>query len=310
MLNTVHVRTFLAVIDTGSYSAAAESLHMSQPAVSQQIRALEEQLGEVRLFRRVGQRMVLTTAGEELAGSARELVALAERAEQHILALRGQIIGRLRIGCSPGGGIRWLPPLLATFRGLHPGVTITLEVGTSEILIEELNTGRLAMLLLEDQQRRRGWEYTAIASEGLVLIGPPGHPLLQQERVPPGVLRDHPLVLPPAGSPLRRSVDEALRRRNATITASQIVLETESCEAMLSAVQAGMGLAFVPEAILPARADGFGVVDLHSSRLQQDWFVARLRERTYPPAAAALFAFLTSPEARNILTRLGLQVAV
>ncbi|MCS6889429.1 MAG: LysR family transcriptional regulator, partial [Chloroflexus sp.] len=91
MLNTVHLQTFLAVVETGSFSAAAKRLHMSQPAVSQQIRALEEQVGGVRLFRRSGQQMVLTLAGEQLLSSARELVAMAERAVQAVSALRGQI---------------------------------------------------------------------------------------------------------------------------------------------------------------------------------------------------------------------------
>ena len=97
MLNTLHLQTFLAVVEAGNYSAAAERLHMSQPAVSQHIRALEEQLDNVRLFRRVGQQMLLTHAGEELVGSAREMMALAMRAEESIRALRGQISGHVTI---------------------------------------------------------------------------------------------------------------------------------------------------------------------------------------------------------------------
>ncbi|PMP74137.1 MAG: LysR family transcriptional regulator, partial [Chloroflexus aggregans] len=103
MLNTVHLQTFLAVVETGSFSAAAKRLHMSQPAVSQQIRTLEEQMGGVRLFRRSGQQMVLTLAGEQLLSNARELVAMAERTVQAVSALRGQIGGRGRGGGVAGG---------------------------------------------------------------------------------------------------------------------------------------------------------------------------------------------------------------
>ncbi|MBC8074655.1 MAG: LysR family transcriptional regulator, partial [Chloroflexales bacterium] len=84
MLNTFHLRTFVSVADAGSYSAAAALLHLSQPAVSQHIHALEEQLDGVRLFRRVGKKMVPTHAGEELLRTARELVTLATHAEESI----------------------------------------------------------------------------------------------------------------------------------------------------------------------------------------------------------------------------------
>lgn len=89
MLNTVHLQTFLAVVETGSYSAAAERLHLSQPAVSSHIRALEAQLDQVRLFRRVGQQMLPTQAGEELIAMARNMLELATQAEERIRSLGG-----------------------------------------------------------------------------------------------------------------------------------------------------------------------------------------------------------------------------
>ncbi|RRR68085.1 MAG: LysR family transcriptional regulator, partial [Candidatus Viridilinea halotolerans] len=132
MLNTFHLRTFLAVVDAGSYSAAAEVLHMSQPAISQQIRALEEQLGEMRLFRRVGKKMVLTHAGEELLLTARELVQLATRAEENLLALKGQVTGRVVLGCSSSSGERLLPCLLADFQPQYPAIMLELVVAPSD----------------------------------------------------------------------------------------------------------------------------------------------------------------------------------
>src|SRR5918997_429955 len=97
MLNADLLQTFLAVADSGSYTAAATRLGFTQPAVSQQIRALEVQIGSTRLFRRSGQRMRLTQAGEELLGLARELVGLAERAERHMLELQGHVSGRVAL---------------------------------------------------------------------------------------------------------------------------------------------------------------------------------------------------------------------
>ena len=119
MLNTLHLQTFLAVVEAGNYSAAAERLHMSQPAVSQHIRALEDQLDHVRLFRRVGQQMLMTHAGEDLVESAREMLALSARAEESIRALRGQISGRVIMGCTPSSGERRASFLRTTIR---PGI--------------------------------------------------------------------------------------------------------------------------------------------------------------------------------------------
>src|SRR5436309_14126085 len=101
MLNTLHLQTFLAVVEAGNYSAAAERLHMTQPAVSQHIRALEDQPDHVRLFRRVGQQMLMTHAGEDLIESAREMLALSARAGERIRALRGQISGGAIVGRPP-----------------------------------------------------------------------------------------------------------------------------------------------------------------------------------------------------------------
>src|SRR6266498_5038910 len=126
MLNTLHLQTFLAVVEAGNYSAAAERLHMSQPAVSQHIRALEDQLDHVRLFRRVGQQMLMTHVGEDLVESAREMLALSARAEESIRALRGQISGRVAIGCTPSSGETLLPPLLAAQR--FPAIAVAITI--------------------------------------------------------------------------------------------------------------------------------------------------------------------------------------
>jgi DNA-binding transcriptional LysR family regulator len=122
MLNTDHLQTFLAVAETGSFTAAATRLGFTQPAVSQHIKALEAQVGEIRLFRRVGKTMQLTHAGEELLVHARDMLALTARAEEHMLSLRGHVTGRVGIGCAPTTGEHILPALLAAFHSKHPGV--------------------------------------------------------------------------------------------------------------------------------------------------------------------------------------------
>ncbi len=307
MLNTIHLQTFLAVVESGNYSNAAERLHMSQPAVSQHIRALESQLGDIRLFRRMGKQMTLTHAGEELAETAREMVALSDRTQENIRALRGQISGQITIGCTPSSGERLLPPLLASFRTLFPAIVVTVVMAPLDSLLEWLATQHVHVVLAEEQQRRRGWESQLLGSERLVLVAPRDHVLLAQEQVPPGMLRDQPLVLPCVGSPLRRTIEDGLRRRGVGAADIRVVLETDASGLMLQAVRGGVGLAFVPQLRLPRRRD-IGVVDLAGVNLQQDWHLVRVRERGAPRAVTELFTFVMSKDGRRLLSKEGLSI--
>ncbi len=305
MLNTIHIRTFLAVIEAGTYTAAAEYLHMSQPAVSMHIRALEEQLGDIRLFRRVGQRMVPTHAGEELLSSARELINLSERTEQNIRALRGQITGRVIIGCTPSSGEHLLPPILSVFSLQYPEVALEIRVASSTMLLDLLAAQEVSLLFLEEQQRRRGWEATFLGDEPLTLLSPSDYPLLQHEQVTPGMLRDYPLILPTTGSPLRQTIEDGLRKRGVHPTDLSVAIETDSVAMMLQGVHHAMGLAFVPISRIP---DGCPLdrVALTGEPIQQEWYVLRTRERNAPRAVQEAYTFLTSPTALGLLAKHGL----
>ncbi len=295
------------MVEAGNYSAAAERLHMSQPAVSQHIRALERYLDNVRLFRRVGQQMALTHAGEELVEVAREMLALSARAEENIRVLRGQISGRVVVGCTPSSGEQLLSSLLASFRTRFPAIAVIVTIAPIETLLEWLATQQTQILLLEEQQRRRGWESQLLGVERLALLAPRGHALLQQEQVPPGMLRGLPLVLPLRGSPLRRIIEDGLRRRGIGAADITVALETEGMGLMVQAVRDGLGLAFVPQLRLPRGRDT-GVIDLAGVNLQQEWYVLRSRERGAPRAVQELYSFMASKDARKLLAKDGLKV--
>lgn len=304
MLDTFHLRTFITVVEAGNYSAAAEYLHMSQPAVSQHIHALEEHLDGVRLFRRLGKRMVPTHAGEELLVIARELIILAERAEASIKALKGQVGGQVTIGCTPSSGERLLAPILALFHERFPAVMIHVQVAPTHMLLEAFAQQQLQVLLLEDHQRRRGWEARPLCSEPLLLIAPVNHSLVQPPEVGIDAFNGQPLILPPLGSPLRRSIDETLRRRGLTLQRLNVALETESITLALQAVRAGMGLAFIPQNCLP-QGDDLKVINLSGASLQHEWFVLRTRDERAPQSLTELFTFLTGPDVQPLLLDLG-----
>ncbi|PMP74421.1 MAG: LysR family transcriptional regulator [Roseiflexus castenholzii] len=298
MLNTIHLQTFLAVVETGSYSAAAERLHLSQPAVSSHIRALEAQLDQVRLFRRVGQQMLPTQAGEELIAMAREMLELATQAEERIRSLRGQLSGRVAIGCTPSGAEVLLTGILHAFRERHPAVCLSVNVASVDIVLEQLSRQHIHIAFIEEKQSSRHWVVQLLGSDPLVLIAPRDHELAHRGLILPDALRQVPIIMPRSGSATRRVIDEGLQ-------AGGLALETDSATVALEAVCSGIGLAFVPQSCA-LRQTNVSTIPVELS-LYQEWFALRSREHAMSRAVQEAFAFLTGDDVRAILHRVGVR---
>ncbi len=305
MLNTIHLQTFLAVVETGSYSAAAERLHLSQPAVSSHIRALEAQLDQVRLFRRVGQQMLPTQAGEELIAVARAMLDLSIRAEEHIRSLRGQISGKVTLGCTPLGGEMLLTRILTAFHAHHPAVSLSVRVAVPGTLLELLARQQIHIALIEEKQSPRNWVVQLLGSEPLALIAPRDHKLALCGLIAPDALRQVPMIMPLSGCAIRQTIEERLRNGGLAPADIRVVLETDSASVAIEAVRGGIGLAFVPQSLLERFPDISAVsIEL---RLQQEWFALRSREHTMSRAVQEAFAFLTGQHMRAILHDMGIQ---
>jgi DNA-binding transcriptional LysR family regulator len=305
MLNTIHLQTFLAVVETGSYSAAAERLHLSQPAVSSHIRALEAQLDQVRLFRRVGQQMLPTQAGEELIGMARDMLELATQAEERIRSLRGQVSGRVTLGCTPSGAEVLLTRILQAFRDRHPAVCLSIGVALPDTLLEQLSRQHIHIAFVEEKQSPRTWVVQLLGSEPLVLIAPRDYEMAQRGLITPDALRQVPMIMPRNGGVTRRVIDEGLRAGGLAPADVHVVLETDSVTVALEAVRSGIGLAFVPQSFVVRYTD-VSIVPVALS-LHQEWFALRSREHTMSRAVQEVFAFLTGEDVRAILHNAGVQ---
>ncbi len=308
MLNPDHLRTFLAVADSGSYTAAATRLGFTQPAVSQQIRVLEAQLGQARLFRRTGQRTRLTHAGEELLSHARELVAVAERAERHMLGLQGQVTGRVSLGCAPSTGERLLPALLAAFRGNHGAVQFSVEVGAAERLVQWLVDRVVQAVVVDEHPRRRSLDVLPLGREPVVCLAARGHALLGKKMLQPHDLRELPLIVPQRGTTLRRAIEELFRRRVSAAAPLPIALETDSTTIAAQAAADGLGIAFVPQHRAPKSRD-LGLAQIEGLDIEINWFLARSRGGDEGTALDELWTFVGSAEGRKLLQRLGLKAA-
>ncbi len=305
MLNVEQLQTFLAVTETGSFTAAAARLGFTQPAVSQQIRALEMQVGTARLFRRSGSRMQLTQAGETLLGFARDLVALAERAERQMQGLRGIATSRIELACAPSTGERLLPALIAAFRGSHPEVQFAVDVGPAERLLGWLAEGIVQAVVVDEHPRRRTVEVLELGNEPIVCIAARGHQLFQDTETTLAEVRDCPLILPQRGTALRRLLEEQLRRRGGPATPF-VVLETDSVGLAAQAAADGLGLAFVPQHRVPRSRD-LGTVRIADWQVTQPWFLVRQRAGELHQAIDDLWEFVGSANARKLIQRLGLR---
>jgi DNA-binding transcriptional LysR family regulator len=244
-LNLNSLRLFEAVARTGSFTRAADDVHVSQPAISKAVREIERSLG-VALFERSARGARLTQAGEILAEQARTLFGLARAAEEEMRAFAGLGRGTLRIGASTTIATYLLPPLLGRFTQQYPGIDLCLVSANTLDIVRQLVAYELDVALVEGPVSRPGVRVTRWREDELVLIAPAEHPLTRLGRAArwSEVARE-PLLVREPGSGTGEVVATALAARRLMPSRTR---ELGSTEAIKQAVAAGLGLAFVSHA--------------------------------------------------------------
>jgi len=295
--------TFAAVAESGSISQAAEALHLSQPAVSGQLRLLQEDFGEP-LYRRQGRGIRLTATGEQLAGMARQLRQTYERARSLREAIAGLQTGSLAIGASTTPASYLLPYVVADFRRCHPRIDISLRSGNTAQVLAELSRFDFGFIEGDVPEGLPGdmlimeWK-----RDDVVAIVRPDHALARCQ--PPGVhdggrpasvslatVSAHPLVMREAGSGVRHQVTQAFHSAGLPM---DIALELAGVEGVKEAVRAGLGVGFVSamamqhdRSLVALHIDGPYRIDRHISILVPH------ADALGPPARAFLQHCLTS----------------
>ena len=247
---------FLSVVDEGSFTAAGDSLAMSQPAISQAIRELEEDLGAA-LFHRLGRAVTLTAAGEALVLPARQARRDLEIGRLAVKEVAGLGAGRLDLTCLPTLAVAPLAPLVGAFRAAAPGVTIRLSdpEDTAELL-HFVRSGESEVGLVE-QVESSGLVTVALSRQEFCVVLPPGSTIRSPFRMQDFV--EYPLVATPSGSSTRRLLDDALKKSAAKAT---VVVEAAQREALLPLIIAGAGAGLLPRPLAEiAGALGCVVVD-------------------------------------------------
>lgn len=242
IMENFRLRVFRVVARHLNFSRAAEELLLTQPAVTQQIRALEEEYG-VSLFDRRGGRIALTAAGKALVPYAERLRAVAEEAHAAVVGASGSAGGQLALGASQTIGQYVLPRLVAGFLKENPRVSVTANGGNTDQILEALVAHRIQLALIEGPAQRKDIHVERFMDDEMVLVVPADHEWAGRQ-IELSQLQAAPLLMREFGSGSRRVVEKALIRAGLRKKDLQPRMELDSTEGLLSAVEAGLGVSF------------------------------------------------------------------
>ncbi|PRR69028.1 HTH-type transcriptional activator CmpR [Moorella humiferrea] len=277
--------TFITTVEKGTLSAAAEELHLTQPAVSKQLQALEDFYG-VRLLERRGREVRLTAAGRICFRHAKAILRHLEQSRRELAELTRLVKGRLLLGASTIPGQYILPRLIGNFRQEYPQVEVVVEIADSQEVIRRLQSGEIDLGLVGAGGRGRNLTYSRLVEDEIVLIVPAGHRLSGLKNVTVKDLEGEPLVWREAGSGTRRVVEERLQKAGFNVNPDQIVMELGSTEAIVSAVEAGLGISLVScwAAEKGLKLGRLVAVPLQGVNLKRDLYLVRRRQPLNPAA--------------------------
>jgi DNA-binding transcriptional LysR family regulator len=238
------LKVFCTVAETRSFSKTSEIIHLTQPAVSLQIQALEE-MYETKLFDRSSSRVILTPAGEVLYKYAKEILALYTAAEKVIGEMTGLVKGSITIGAGSTIGNYMLPSVISDFRKTHPKIKVHLFVANMQRIIELLNAGNINVGLVEGDVKRQKIMVDKLLSDELLLIVPTHHPWAKRKEVSVSELIEEPFILREAGSGTRQTIEKFLTRHGITLQAMKVSMVLGTTQAIKEAVENGLGVSIV-----------------------------------------------------------------
>ena len=283
----------LQILDTAartlSFSRTSEIVHVTQPAVSMQMKQLADLAG-VPLFERIGARLHLTQAGEELARHAREVLRVLEQADDALAALRGLHGGRIRVAVTSTAKY-FAPKLIALFAKGYPGVSVRLVVNNREAVIQALAANEVDLAIMGKPPEDLDTEASTFADHPFVVIAAPDHPLAHRRSVPLSAFGGEVFVVREPGSGTRAAMERFLAEHEVEVRVGMVM---ESNETIKQAVMAGMGLSFISRHTvgLELRVGELAVVHAPGLPVMRAWNVVRLAAKRLSPSAQAFEAFV------------------
>ncbi|WP_018133201.1 selenium metabolism-associated LysR family transcriptional regulator [Effusibacillus pohliae] len=280
-MNLKRIRTFRMVVDHKNFSIVAELLGISQPAVSKQIKTLEEDLGVVLLHR---DSVEPTEAGRIVYRKGKELLYAWDELVAECRAMQGELTGLLRIGTSTIPGSYLVPPLLREFRKRYPRMEVCLTVHDSEEVTGLLRDGRLDVGIVGKEPDDDPFESHVVAQDRMLLVGP----IDSDEMDGFGDLKGKPFIFREEGSGTWHAAKEGLRKWGGSVDRLNCVAQVDSTEAVISLVEAGLGYSIVSSlAAQPATRHG-RIKILAELPVVRSFYLTYLSSKRQNPAIAAL----------------------
>jgi DNA-binding transcriptional LysR family regulator len=243
------LQVFHTVARLLSFTKAAETLHMTQPAVTFQVRQLEEYFN-TRLFDRTHNRISLTEAGAKVYQFSDKIFELYGEMENAVREMTGEISGSLTIGASTTIAEYMLPALLGDFRSRYPDVSIHLKVSNTDGIVSMVENNTIDLGVVEAPVSNKNLVVDECRRDNLVAIVPPGHPKAELKKVTLDELLAYPFICREEGSGTREVIGEHMAKHSSGETCMNIAMELGSPEAVKGAVEAGMGISVVSNATI------------------------------------------------------------
>ena len=283
------LKVFESVARHLSFSRAAEELHLTQPAVSTQVKTLESHVGLV-LFEQLGKRIYLTPGGAELLYHSRVIIEQFREAEESLTQFRGITGGRLNVAVISAGDY-FFPRLMVEFARRHPGVSLNLTVHNRAELLEQLQHNQTDLAVMVRPPAERDAEHAAFAPHPYVIVAPPSHPLAARRNIPVEEVVREPFVVREHGSDTWNSMEDGFGEHLADLN---IAMQIRSTETIKQAVIAGMGIAFLSAHTisLELQAGSLAMLDVQGFPVMLNWYVVSRKNKRLPPVAQAFKNFL------------------
>lgn len=297
------LQVFEAAARLGGYTRASEALHLSQPAVSMQIRQLEEQTG-MPLFEQIGKKIHLTDAGRALYRHAQSILAQVQGAQLELEEMRGVRRGQLNITVASTANY-FAPQLLAAFCHRYPEVKVSLDVSNREHILAQLGESEKDLAIMGLPPDESGLIAHPFMENPLVVIAAPNHPLANMTAIPPSRLAEEPFISRESGSGTRMATERFFNAAGLQLT---VAMEMSSNEAIKQAVQAGLGLGVLSIHTLEMELalNRLAILDVQGFPILRHWYVVHREGKRFSAVAQAFLDFVMQ-EAGTLLASPAMQ---
>ncbi len=292
------IRIFEAVSRHLSYTKAAEELNLSQPAVSVQVKRLEEN-NDVKLIEVIGKKLYLTSAGEHMFKTCTNILEELKDLTAYIRNEQDSVEGELKLAVVTPAKY-FIPYVLKAFLNKYPDVIPSITVVNRRRILDELKRNQYHLTVMGRVPPELKMEAFPFFKNELVMIAPPNHPLAKNKQIPLSDIVNEKFLMRESGSGIRIALEERLAQENYVI---QPYMELGSTESIKQGVMAGLGISVIPRHAvrIEAKYGHLTVLDVQGFPLSRDWYIAKMQDKVLMPPAVAFLDFLKSVDINKLL---------